>query len=123
DTLLELAERAKRRDPTFAFGSYVIGQLSMWAGDDATAKKWFYEALRLDPTSEAGMQVRILARRGTETPAPPSVPVAASEPPVQAFPPSIQPSKAPSSRWARRLVPGAALLAGWLMALAVAKVS
>ena len=66
-TLLEIAQRAKRRDPMFAFGSYVIGQLSMWAGDDATAKKWFYEALRIDPTSEAGKQVRILARRGPGT--------------------------------------------------------
>ena len=37
----------------------------MWAGDDAAAKKWFYEALRLDPSSEAGQQVRILARYGT----------------------------------------------------------
>ena len=55
--------QAKKRDPMFAFGSYVIGQLAMWAGDDATAKKWFYEALRLDPASEAGKQVRILARR------------------------------------------------------------
>jgi hypothetical protein len=62
--LLEIAQKAKKRDPAFAFGSYVIGQLSMWAGDDATAKKWFYEALRLDPTtSEAATQVRILARR------------------------------------------------------------
>ena len=63
--LLEIAQRAKRRDPMFAFGSYVIGQVSMWTGDEATAKKFFYEALRLDPTSEAGQQVRILARRGT----------------------------------------------------------
>ena len=47
--LLEIAQRAKRRDPTFAFGSYVIGQVSMWTGDEATAKKFFYEALRLDP--------------------------------------------------------------------------
>jgi len=63
-TLLDIAQRAKKHDPLFAFASYVIGQLSMWAGDDATAKKWFYEALRLDGTSEAGTQVRILARRG-----------------------------------------------------------
>ena len=61
--LLDIAHKAKKRDPMFAFGSYVIGQLAMWAGDDATAKKWFYEALRLDPASEAGKQVRILARR------------------------------------------------------------
>ena len=73
--LLEIAQRAKRRDPTFAFGSYVIGQLAMWAGDDATAKKFFYEALRLDPTSEAGQQVRILARRGTAAPAQPGAEV------------------------------------------------
>ena len=71
-TLLEIAQRAKKRDPMFAFGSYVLGQLAMWAGDDATAKKWFYEALRLDPASEAGQQVRILARRGAETLGPPS---------------------------------------------------
>jgi hypothetical protein len=56
----------------FAFGSYVLGQLAMWAGDDAAAKKWFYEALRLDPSSEAGQQVRILARYGTATLGPPS---------------------------------------------------
>jgi hypothetical protein len=68
--LLEIAHQAKKRDPLFAFGSYVIGQLSMWAGDDATAKKWFYEALRLDPASEAGKQVRILARRRPLAPAP-----------------------------------------------------
>src|SRR5262249_11824876 len=53
-TLLDVAQRAKHRDPMFAFASYVTGQLSMWAGDEATAKKWFYEALRLDPASEAG---------------------------------------------------------------------
>jgi len=34
-TLLEIAQRAKKRDPMFAFGSYVLGQLAMWAGDDA----------------------------------------------------------------------------------------
>jgi hypothetical protein len=55
----------------FAFGSYVLGQLALWAGDDAAAKKWFYEALRLDPASEAGREVRILARRGTGTAGPP----------------------------------------------------
>lgn len=93
-TLLEIAQRAKKRDPMFAFGSYVLGQLAMWAGDDAAAKKWFYEALRLDPSSEAGQQVRILARYGTTTLGPPSTgeashhdqapekapPVAATEP-------------------------------------------
>jgi tetratricopeptide (TPR) repeat protein len=62
--LLDIAQRAKRRDPMFAFASFVIGQVSMWSGDDAKAKKWFYEALRLDPVSEASKQVRILARRG-----------------------------------------------------------
>ena len=114
--LLEIAQRAKRRDPTFAFGSYVIGQVSMWTGDEATAKKFFYEALRLDPTSEAGQQVRILARRGTAGPAQPGaegpprpeppaepapvaapVPAVASVPPAQAVPAS-PPSKAPSRR-------------------------
>jgi len=70
EALLDLAQRAKKRDPLFAFGSYVIGQLAMWSGDDATAKRWFYEALRLDPASEAGKQVRILARRGVSIVAP-----------------------------------------------------
>jgi tetratricopeptide (TPR) repeat protein len=119
--LLELAQKAKKRDPTFAFGSYVIGQLSMWAGDDEAAKKWFYEALRLDPDSDAGKQVRILARRRAATAAPPGgaglphrdeaaepAPVAVSEPPVPAAP-GVQPSRAASSRRARRLVPGAVL--------------
>jgi tetratricopeptide (TPR) repeat protein len=127
--LLEIAQRAKRRDPAFAFGSYVIGQVSMWTGDEATAKKFFYEALRLDPTSEAGQQVRILARRGTAGPAQPGaegpprpeapaepapvaarVPAVANVPPAQAVPAS-PPSKAPSSGGSRWLVPGLALLA------------
>ena len=133
-TLLEIAQRAKRRDPMFAFGSYVIGQLSMWAGDDATAKKWFYEALRIDPTSEAGKQVRILARRGTGTPMPPGgeapadlaktserAPVSIREPPAQAAAGS-EPATAPSGRWGSRLLAGAALLTtGALVALAVAR--
>ena len=93
-TLLEIAQRAKRRDPMFAFGSYVIGQLSMWAGDDATAKKWFYEALRIDPTSEAGKQVRILARRGTGTAMPPG----AEEPADLAKPQSRAPVPGVSRR-------------------------
>jgi len=121
-SLLEIALRLKRRDPLCAFGSYVLGQLSMWAGDDATAKKWFYEALRLDPTSDAGQQVRILARRGTGTLAPPTMdepsprdtttqraPLPVREP-VQA-PEAVEPSHLPSARWTKRLVPGAALLA------------
>ncbi len=101
-TLLEIAERAKRRDPMFAFGSYVIGQLSMWAGDDATAKRWFYEALRLDPTSEAGKQVRILARRGPGTAIPPGAeePAELARPPepaaVSAREPPADPPRAPS---------------------------
>jgi hypothetical protein len=121
--LLEIAQKAKRRDPMFAFGTYVLGQLSMWAGDDATAKKWFYEALRLDPTSEAGQQVRILARRGTGTVALPSMgellhrdettekaPLSPSEP-VQATK-AIEPSRGQKpNRWVKGLVPGAALLA------------
>ena len=137
-TLLEIAQRAKRRDPMFAFGSYVIGQVAMWAGDDATAKKWFYEALRIDPTSEAGKQVRILARRGAGAPIPPDgegpadlartseqAPVSVSEPPVQATAsprPSKTPSRAPSGRGGGRLLTGAALLAtGALVILAVAR--
>jgi len=79
--LLELAQKAKRHDPMLAFASYVIGQVSMWAGDDASAKKWFYEALRLDPASDAAKQVRILARR-----APAAPPSPATQPP-----PAIQP--------------------------------
>ena len=95
--LLEIAQRAKRRDPTFAFGSYVIGQLAMWAGDEATAKKFFYEALRLDPTSEAGQQVRILARRGTAGPAPPGAEV----PPRPEAPAEPAPVAAPVRRGER----------------------
>jgi tetratricopeptide (TPR) repeat protein len=125
--LLEVAQRAKTRDPMFAFASYVIGQLSMWAGDEATAKKWFYEALRLDPASEAGKQVRILARRGAGAPSSPAAPEASpapdgkppaaapvipvgkpAAPAAQSRPPS--PAQAPSGGWGR-LVPGVALLA------------
>jgi tetratricopeptide (TPR) repeat protein len=131
-TLLEIAQRAKRRDPLFAFGSYVIGQIAMWGGDDATAKKWFYEALRLDPASEAGQQVRILARRGApavpsqgepsdhdDTHGPASAPTSERAPVVA----SSQYQKVPSRRWSRRLVPGAALLATALVVLALAKKS
>ena len=135
-TLLDIAQRAKRRDPMFAFGSYVIGQLSMWAGDDATAKKWFYEALRLDPSSEAGKQVRILARRGSAPAMPPSgsaqpdpanssqgAPVSLREPPAGATT-APQPSTARASGRSRRLLAGAALLAtGALVILAVARSS
>ncbi len=135
-TLLEIAQRAKKRDPMFAFGSYVIGQLSMWAGDDATAKKWFYEALRIDPTSEAGKQVRILARRGTGTLPPPGgegladlartsepAPASPREPPLPASA-GTEPAKAPPGRRANRLLAGAALLAtGALVILAVARSS
>jgi hypothetical protein len=124
-TLLEIAQRAKRRDPTFAFGSYVLGELAMWAGDDATAKKWFYEALRLDPTSEAGREVRILARRGTGTVAPPATGERAhrDETPERAPLPGSEPVETtelveplgqrggPRSRWTKRLVPGVVLLA------------
>jgi hypothetical protein len=97
-TLLEIAQRAKKRDPTFAFGSYVLGQLAMWTGDDAAAKKWFYEALRLDPSSEAGQQVRILARYGTGTvgPAGTGEPPHREEPPPQA--PLAAREPAPASR-------------------------
>jgi uncharacterized protein DUF4388 len=127
-TLLELAQRAKKRDPMFAFASYVLGQLAMWAGDDVTAKKWFYEALRLDPSSEAGQQVRILARRGTGTIGPPGggepshrddavekAPVVAREP-VPAAGASDTKAREPArvqkpNRWARWLLPGAALVA------------
>jgi hypothetical protein len=146
-TLLEIAQRAKRRDPLFAFGSYVIGQLSMWAGDDAAAKKWFYEALRLDPASDAGAQVRILARRpsGNSVMAPLPrrelsvvaslprrelsvvAPLPGGEPPAR--PPVLAPEppvpakpsppapKAPPSRSSGRLGTGAALLA--MVALAI----
>jgi hypothetical protein len=130
--LRELAQSAKRRDPGFAFASYVIGQLSMWAGDDGTAKKWFYEALRLDPTSEAAAQVRILARRGGTSsglsgvwklPDADPVPVESgavlvSAPPVPPPVPAdaikrIQPpsASAPPNRWAERFVPFAVVIA------------
>ncbi|HLK90696.1 MAG TPA: hypothetical protein VKZ18_12415, partial [Polyangia bacterium] len=122
--LLDLAQRAKRRDPMFAFASYVIGQLSMWAGDDATAKKWFYEALRLDPASEAGKQVRILARRGGGAPAPsggaapaePAKPVEVAAPVAPAPPAAARPQRPAATPPVRgggvgRLVVGAALVA------------
>jgi hypothetical protein len=134
ETLLEIAHRSKRRDPLFAFGSYVIGQVAMWAGDDATAKKWFYEALRLDPASEAGAQVRILARRGTRTaaaagletaaqPVPPAseesaaaAPAAAPEPPApQPAGGGAPPAPAPSSKKGGWLATGAALLAAGVL--------
>ena len=139
--LRELAEKAKRRDPLFAFGSYVIGQLAMWAGDEATAKKRFYEALRLDGASEASKMVRILARRPAAPPspgraaqpargaasAPPPVPAAeppapvrpgpqasrapAKPPPFRAPPSAAPASKAPPTGRAKPVVAGAALLA------------
>jgi hypothetical protein len=127
-TLLDVAQRAKKHDPTFAFASYVIGQLSMWAGDDATAKKWFYEALRLDPKSEAATQVRILARRGTGPSglsglwtlpgaAPPaeraSAPVSAPPAPRAQAAKGVQPSSAPPARPVKRLVPVAVVLAAF----------
>jgi tetratricopeptide (TPR) repeat protein len=120
--LLEIAQRAKKRDPLFAFGSYVLGQLALWAGDEATAKKWFYEALRLDPASEAGREVRILARRGTGTLGPPGpgepshhddtvekAPLAAPAP-VPAKPSEPARVRKPN-RGAKWLLSGAALLA------------
>ena len=103
---------ATRRSPSdrTSSGSSRCGRATM-----STAKKFFYEALRLDPTSEAGQQVRILARRGTAAPAQPGaegpprpeppaepapvaapVPAVANVPPAQAVPAS-PPSKAPSS--------------------------
>ena len=144
ETLLEIAQRAKRRDPLFAFGSYVIGQVAMWAGDDATAKKWFYEALRLDPASEAGAQVRILARRGTGAAAPtglevvvakPASPVAEESeaaapeqvperPPLSATAGGARSAPASSSGRGGRLATGAALLAaGVLVVVLVARTS
>ena len=130
-TLLEIAQSAKSRDPLFAFGSYVIGQLSMWAGDDATAKKWFYEALRLDPSSEAGKQVRILARRGTGAAIPPGAEEPADlakteeraadsgpEPPADASA-GPQASTAPSRRPGRLLTGAALVAAGALVILVV----
>ncbi|HEY6477782.1 MAG TPA: DUF4388 domain-containing protein [Polyangia bacterium] len=136
ETLLEIAQRAKRRDPLFAFASYVIGQLPMWAGDDATAKKWFYEALRLDPGSEAGAQVRILARRGTGTAASPVGETAAASPvgekvpetsPAAAPEPPLPPTSGgrpagagpPSRPRTGRLATGAALLVAGALVIVV----
>jgi len=130
-TLLEIAQRAKRRDPMLAFGSYVLGQLAMWAGDEAAAKKWFYEALRLDPASEAGREVRILARRGTGTLRPTSIgqpshgartveeaalvagePVPVGNPLPLPLPLASEPSRVQKpNRRARWLLTGAAMLA------------
>ena len=126
-TLLEIAQRAKKRDPMFAFGSYVLGQLAMWAGDDAAAKKWFYEALRLDPSSEAGQQVRILARYGAGSAGPPGAgepsgrteppqktPVAATEPApaAKASAPEARPPARVErpNRWIGWLLAGGALV-------------
>lgn len=133
--LLDIAQKAKKRDPMFAFGSYVIGQLAMWTGDDATAKKWFYEALRLDPASEAGKQVRVLARRaagaapvpgaeaqpgGDAGPGP--APVPALEPPVQIVA-AVRPARAPSRPRGKRGVTAAVLVVatGAFVILAVAR--
>ena len=126
-TLLEIAQRAKRRDPLFAFASYVLGQLALWAGDDVTAKKWFYEALRLDPASEAGREVRMLARReakllgssGTGDPSQgepttDNAPVVAPGPAKTAdpLPPPSEPALAHKpNRWTRWVLAGAGLLA------------
>jgi tetratricopeptide (TPR) repeat protein len=137
ETLLEIAQRSKRRDPLFAFGSYVIGQVAMWNGDDATAKKWFYEALRLDPASEAGVQVRILARRGSRTaalagpetvaapptspsdepgaPAPVPAPTAAPERPAPSAARGAPSPPAPSGGRAGRLTTVFALLAAGVL--------
>jgi hypothetical protein len=126
--LQDIAEKAKKRDPLFAFASYVLGQLAMWSGDDEAAKRCFYEALRLDPTSEAGHQVRILARRGAGAPAPaapshhertgPSVPPpipadarATARLPTAETPEALPPSPPSSSRWTMRLVFSAAFVA------------
>jgi len=107
----------------------------MWNGDDATAKKWFYEALRLDPASEAGAQVRILARRGSRTAAlagpetvaeTPASPGAAETPaaapadvprqPVSSAAAGEQPARAPAgAKGSGRLVTGMALLAAGVL--------
>ena len=107
--LLEIAQRAKRRDPLFAFASYVLGQLALWAGDDVTAKKWFYEALRLDPTSEAGREVRILARREARTLGSSGTAEPSRLEPTTDTAPIVAPER--TNRWARWLLPGAAVLA------------
>jgi len=136
--LLDIAQKAKRRDPMFAFASYVLGQLAMWAGNDGEAKKWFYEALRLDPASEAGKQVRILARRTegsamftlpapplpvealTAKPAPAPAPVAARAPapaPAPQAAKSVAPAAAQSGSGGRRLVAGGAVLVALAFAI------
>jgi hypothetical protein len=138
--LLDIAQKAKRRDPMFAFASYVLGQLAMWAGHDAEAKKWFYEALRLDPASEAGKQVRILARRrggdlsalhtlplppplpvealtAKPAPAPPPVPASAPAPQVARSPAPTRPQSSQPSSWGKGLVAGGAVLAALSLAI------
>src|SRR5262245_33149343 len=136
--LLEIAQKAKRHDPLFAFASYVIGQVSMWSGDDDTAKKSFYEALLLVPTSEACQQVRILARPAPPTPAAPPPPVAtekpvekpapaeaAKAPPVARVDAPVQaaavttPAKAPARRSSGPLVMIVLLLAAGAVVFAV----
>jgi len=118
--LLDIAQKAKRRDPMFAFASYVLGQLAMWSGNDADAKKWFYEALRLDPASEAAKQVRVLARRsggaGAPHAEPPPLPVEAltsERAPAPASAPSPGPARAPAPQAARNAAPAAAQPGSW----------
>ncbi|HXT99361.1 MAG TPA: hypothetical protein VN903_00115, partial [Polyangia bacterium] len=102
EALREIAQRAKRRDPLLAFASFVLGKLSMWAGDDADAKKWFYEALRLDASSDASKMVRILARRpasaaATSAPASSMASAPAIAPPPAAAPPPASAPPPPAS--------------------------
>ena len=99
---------------------YVIGQLSMPADDDATAKKWFYEALRLDPASEAGAgpDPRAAWRGARRLPAERSsrattrlqcrLPFPPVKPPAAA-PPARAPSR-PAGKRGKGVVTGAALI-------------
>ncbi|MEO6573965.1 MAG: DUF4388 domain-containing protein [Polyangiaceae bacterium] len=59
--------------PLGAGQAFERGLAAMTAGDEVAAKKYFYEALRLDPESPAKQQVRLLALR--TTPPPPVVEV------------------------------------------------
>lgn len=85
------------KEPVGAEQVFQRGMSAMAEGDEPTAKKYFYEALRLDPESPAKHQVRLLALR--TTPPPPVVeevleevePDPEPEPVAQASAPKAEP--------------------------------
>jgi Domain of unknown function (DUF4388) len=65
---LTLSPAALAKEPVGAEQVFQRGMSAMAEGDEAAAKKYFYEALRLDPESPAKSQVRLLALRTTPPP-------------------------------------------------------